>query len=95
MRRRKARIKFETSKSKLGNFQAFPFSLNSTSCTRFKGLKIIFLFSWSRTRDFHVHHGYRDRGRGEVGQSHVGVKGIVKEENEVRGKIKRCFYWLM
>ena len=31
--------------------QAFPFSLNSTSCTRFKGLKIIFLFSWSRTRD--------------------------------------------
>ena len=34
------------------NQQAFHFSLNSTSCTRFKGLKISFLFSWLRTRDF-------------------------------------------
>ena len=40
----------------------------------------------------HAHHGDRDRGCGEVGQCHVGVKGIVKEENEVRGKMKRCFY---
>ena len=40
-------------------------------------------------------HSDRDRGHGEVGKSYVGVKGIVQEENEVRGKIKRCYYWLM
>ena len=28
----------------------------------------------------HVHHGPRDRGRGEVGQDHVGVNGSVKDE---------------
>ena len=32
----------------------------------------------------HVHHGARDTGRGEVGQCHVGVNGIV--EDEVRGE---------
>ena len=41
----------------------------------------------------HVLHGDRDRGRGEVGKGHVGVKGIVKDE--IRGEIKCCFYWLM
>ena len=28
----------------------------------------------------HVHHGARDRGRGEVGQGHVGVNGLVEDE---------------
>ena len=32
----------------------------------------------------HVPHGDRDHGRGEVGQAHVGVNGIVKDE--VRGE---------
>ena len=31
----------------------------------------------------HVPHGDRDHGRGEVGQAHVGVNGIVKDQ--VRG----------
>ena len=33
------------------HIQAFHFSLNSISCTRFKALQISFLFLWSRTRD--------------------------------------------
>ena len=37
----------------------------------------------------HVHHGARDRGRGEVGQGHVGVNGLVEDEG--RGQIMRCF----
>ena len=37
----------------------------------------------------HVHHGDRDHGRGEVGQGHVGVNGIVK--NEGREETIRCF----
>ena len=37
----------------------------------------------------HVHHGARDRGRGEVGQGHVGVNGLVEDEG--RGQIIRCF----
>ena len=39
--------------------------------------------SYLRDRDQgldHVHHGARDRGRGEVGQGHVGVNGLVKDE---------------
>ena len=36
-----------------------------------------------------VHHGARDRGRGEVGQGHVGVNGLVEDEG--RGQIMRCF----
>ena len=42
--------------------------------------------SYFRERDQghdHVHHGVRDHGRGEVGQAHVGVNGIVKDQ--VRG----------
>ena len=31
----------------------------------------------------------RDRGRGEVGQGHVGVNGLVEDEG--RGQIIRCF----
>ena len=43
--------------------------------------------SYLRERDQghdHVHHGDCDHGRGEVGQAHVGVNGIVKDE--VRGE---------
>ena len=43
--------------------------------------------SYFRERDQghdHVHHGGRDHGRGEVGQAHVGVNGIVKDQ--VRGE---------
>ena len=32
----------------------------------------------------HVHHDDRDHVRGEVGQAHVGVNGIVKDK--VRGE---------
>ena len=32
----------------------------------------------------HVTHGDRGRGRGPVGQAHVGVNGIVKDQ--VRGE---------
>ena len=42
--------------------------------------------SYFRGRDqghYHVHHDHRDHGRGEVGQAHVGVNGIVKDQ--VRG----------
>ena len=35
-----------------------------------------------------VHHGARDRGRGEVGQGHVGVNGLVEDVG--RGEIMRC-----
>ena len=48
--------------------------------------------SYFRERDQgldHVHHGARDRGRGEVGQGHVGVNGLVEDEG--RGQIMRCF----
>ena len=48
--------------------------------------------SYLRDRDQgldHVHHGARDRGRGEVGQGHVGVNGLVEDEG--RGQIMRCF----
>ena len=48
--------------------------------------------SYFRERDQgldHVHHGARDRGRGEVGQGHVGVNGLVEDEG--RGQIIRCF----
>ena len=48
--------------------------------------------SYFRERDQgldHVHHGSRDRGRGKVGQGHVGVNGLVKDEE--RGEIMRCF----
>ena len=48
--------------------------------------------SYLRERDQgldHVHHGARDRGRGEVGQGHVGVNGLVEDEG--RGQIMRCF----
>ena len=69
--------------------QAFPFSLNSTSCTRFKGLQISFFFRDRDQGHDNAHHGDRDRVRGEVGQCQVGVKGIVK--NEDRGEIIRCF----
>ena len=44
--------------------------------------------SYFRERDQghdHVTHG--DRGRGQVGQAHVGVNGIVKDEG--RGEIIR------
>ena len=43
--------------------------------------------SYFRERDQgqdHVPHGDRDHGRGEVGQAHVGVNGIVKDQ--VRGE---------
>ena len=43
--------------------------------------------SYFRERDQghdHVHHGYRDHDRGEVGHAHVGVNGIVQDE--VRGE---------
>ena len=43
--------------------------------------------SYFRGRDqghYHVHHDHRDHGRGEVGQAHVGVNGIVKDQ--VRGE---------
>ena len=46
--------------------------------------------SYFRERDQgldHVDHGSRDRG--EVGQGHVGVNGLVKDEG--RGEIMRCF----
>ena len=33
----------------------------------------------------HVTHGDRGRGRGQVGQAHIGVNGIVKDEG--RGEI--------
>ena len=39
--------------------------------------------SYFRERDQghdHVHHGGRDHGRGEGGQGHVGVNGIVEDE---------------
>ena len=52
--------------------------------------------SYFRERDQghdHVHQGDRDHGRGEVGQAHVGVNGIVKERMRYVGRI-RCFYWL-
>ena len=48
--------------------------------------------SYFRERDQgldHVHHGACDRGCWEVGQDHVGVNGIVKDEG--RGEIIRCF----
>ena len=48
--------------------------------------------SYFRERDQghdHVHHGDRDCGRGEKGQGHVGVNGIVKDKG--RGEIIRCF----
>ena len=44
--------------------------------------------SYFRERDQghdHVTHGDRGRGRGQVGQAHVGVNGIVKDEG--RGEI--------
>ena len=41
----------------------------------------------------HVRHDDRDRGRGEVGQCHVGVKGIAK--NKGRGEILRCLSTLL
>ena len=63
--------------------QALPFSFNSTSCTMFNCLKI------SEQGHDHVHHCARDRGCGEVGQGHVVVNGIVKDEG--RGEIIRCF----
>ena len=69
--------------------QAFHFSLNSTSCTRFKGLQISFFFRDRDQGHDNAHHGDRDRVRGEVGQCQVGVKGIVK--NEDRGEIIRGF----
>ena len=34
----------------------------------------------------HVYHGARDCGRGEVGQGHVGVNGLVKDE----GRGEKC-----
>ena len=39
--------------------------------------------SYFRERDQghdHVHHGGRDHGRGEGGQGHVGVNGIVEDD---------------
>ena len=48
--------------------QAFHFSLNSTSCTRFKALQIsFFIFVVKDQGHDHLHHGDRDRGHGEVG----------------------------
>ena len=47
--------------------------------------------SYFRERDQghdHVTHGDRGRGRGQVGQAHVGVNGIVKDEG--RGEIIRA-----
>ena len=52
--------------------------------------------SYFRERDQghdHVHHDDRDHVRGEVGQAHVGVNGIVKDEG--RGEKIRCFQWLV
>ena len=40
--------------------------------------------SYFRKGHYHVHHGNRDHVRGEVGQAHVGVNGIVKDK--VRGE---------
>ena len=52
--------------------------------------------SYFRERDQghdHVTHGDRSRGRCQVGQAHVGVNGIVKDEG--RGEIICGFQWLM
>ena len=40
----------------------------------------------------HVTHGDRGHGRGQVGQAHVGVNGIVKDEG--RGEIIHGFKWV-
>ena len=54
--------------SEILEIQAFPFSLNSTSCTRFKALQIsFFIFVVKDQGHDHLHHGDRDRGHGEVG----------------------------
>ena len=48
--------------------------------------------SYFRERDQgldHVTQGDRGRGRGQVGQAHVGVNSIVKDEG--RGEIIRGF----
>ena len=47
-------------------------------------LRSVFYFRERDQGHDHVHQGDRDHGRDEVGQAHVGVNGIVKDE--VRGE---------
>ena len=79
------RIQFLISRDVPSKLFHFPQTLLRVRCSM--ALRSV---SYFRERDQgldHVHHGARDRGRGEVGQGHVGV-GLVEAVG--RGDILRC-----